>query len=326
MYDAEAYISSCLDSILNQSLDSNTYEIIVVNDGSKDRSCKIVEDYINKNSNIKLYSQENKGQSSARNFGISKAVGRYIQFVDSDDYLFLNSLHQIVKFAEKKEEVCETFDIITFGIKSGQDKDPASLANDRNGECIYIGNGYEYIGSHNYNNGPWYYWLNRDFVKFHNLRFAEGKLCEDGIFTVTALLNAQLIARVDTNVYYYVARPNSTTSTKDPIRRNKLINGFCYAIDYLGKMIEMHNGMNSSCRERIVERRDSYVFFLLVRMLKIGDYKLAINIIKDLKKKGIYPIKSFPGRDYPGMKLRIFTAIFNINPLYIVLCKLCGNK
>ena len=85
VYNVEKYIKKCLDSLVHQTL--SDIEIIVVNDGSPDNSELIINQYLKKYSNIKYFKKENGGQGSARNFGLSKAIGKYIMFVDSDDYV-----------------------------------------------------------------------------------------------------------------------------------------------------------------------------------------------------------------------------------------------
>ena len=85
VYNVEQYLEKCLDSLVNQTL--KDIEIIVVNDGTPDNSQKIIDKYAKKYKNIKAYIKENGGLSSARNFGIKKANGEYIAFVDSDDYV-----------------------------------------------------------------------------------------------------------------------------------------------------------------------------------------------------------------------------------------------
>lgn len=320
MYNAEPYIKQCLDSILNQGLSHKSYEIIIVNDGSTDQSCTIIQSYLNKYSNIKLYNQDNKGQSVARNFGIYKASGDYIQFVDADDFLISNSLCQIVNFAQSKTG-SDALDMITFGIIGGA-ADCIEIINNGTGECKWSGTGYDYIASHNYNNGPWYYWLNRSFANRQNLRFEEDKLCEDGMFTLTAILNSKRIANIDSSVYFYAVRPNSTTTSTSPERRKKIVDGFEYAINYFEEIRKLHINMNTKCMERIITRRDSYVFFLLIRLLKMGAYNEAKTITDHLKTKSIYPIKNFLGKDYSGTKLRVLTAIVNCNPIYLTLCKI----
>lgn len=91
VYNVEEYLARCLDSLVNQSL--KDIEIIVVNDGSPDNSQKIIDNYCKKYKNIKSFIKENGGVSDARNFGIEKAQGEYIAFVDGDDYVS-NDMYQ----------------------------------------------------------------------------------------------------------------------------------------------------------------------------------------------------------------------------------------
>ena len=85
VYNVEKYLIRCIESLINQTL--KEIEIILVNDGSKDKSGKICEKYALKYKNIKVIHQLNKGLSGARNTGIKIAQGEYVGFVDSDDYV-----------------------------------------------------------------------------------------------------------------------------------------------------------------------------------------------------------------------------------------------
>ncbi len=80
--------------------------------------------------------------------------------------------------------------------------------------------------------------------------------------------------------------------------------------------------MSKACKNRITTRRDSYVFFLLIRLLKMGAYQEAKSVTTNLKRDRIYPIKNFIGSDYPSVKLRCFASLVNCRPLYLTLCKL----
>lgn len=112
VYNVEKFIDKCLNSLVNQTL--KEIEIIVVNDGSSDNSQKIIDEYVKKYPNkIKSFIKENGGQGSARNMGMEKAVGEYISFVDSDDWLDLNTLEKMYTLAKKDKSdivICDMVD------------------------------------------------------------------------------------------------------------------------------------------------------------------------------------------------------------------------
>ncbi len=100
VYNVEKYLDKCLNSLVNQGLDD--YEIIVVNDGTKDNSQKIIDGYVNKYPNlVKSYIKENGGLSDARNYGVKRANGEYITFLDSDDYIEDDTYKHMLDMAYK---------------------------------------------------------------------------------------------------------------------------------------------------------------------------------------------------------------------------------
>ena len=99
VYNAAKYISRCIDSILNQSFED--FELIICDDGSKDDSGKIIDEYAAKDPRIIAIHQENKGVSATRNHALSLAKGNYIQFSDSDDWLAPNSCELLYKAIKK---------------------------------------------------------------------------------------------------------------------------------------------------------------------------------------------------------------------------------
>ena len=109
VYNTEKYLAKCLDSLVNQTL--KDIEIIVVNDGTKDNSEKIINKYLKKYSKIRYYKKENGGLSSARNYGIELANGEYVGFVDSDDYVKDGMFSKMYECAIKNNSdivVCDT--------------------------------------------------------------------------------------------------------------------------------------------------------------------------------------------------------------------------
>jgi len=99
VYNVEKYIRTCIESIYQQDLDENSFEVIIVNDGTKDRSMEMIADLIEQHSNIIVINQENQGLSVARNNGIIKAMGEYIAMIDSDDLILKNSMKPLLEKA-----------------------------------------------------------------------------------------------------------------------------------------------------------------------------------------------------------------------------------
>ena len=107
VYNVEKYLSQCLDSILAQTF--KDFECICVNDGSTDGSLDILQEYAKKDDRIKIIIQENKGLSAARNVGIREAIGQYISFVDSDDWVdknYLQILYRTIENTNSEVVVC----------------------------------------------------------------------------------------------------------------------------------------------------------------------------------------------------------------------------
>ena len=101
VYNVEMYIRPCIESIFNQGLDEKYFEVIIVNDGTEDRSMEMIQDLIIFHKNIIVINQKNQGISIARNVGIAAANGEYILMPDSDDLLIENSLKPLLDIAIK---------------------------------------------------------------------------------------------------------------------------------------------------------------------------------------------------------------------------------
>lgn len=109
VYNAEKYLNRCIDSILNQTF--KDFELILINDGSSDKSIEILNAYEKIDSRIKVINNENNGVSKTRNIGIGLATGEYIQFIDSDDFIDKNMFKETVEFLE-----VENADVIITGL------------------------------------------------------------------------------------------------------------------------------------------------------------------------------------------------------------------
>ena len=110
VYNVEKYISKCLESLVHQTY--GNLEIIVVNDGSIDNSEKVIRDFMKQDKRIYYYKKKNGGLSSARNFGLNKATGEYVLFVDSDDYIRLNTIQILIDNIKNYDIICFNYVVV----------------------------------------------------------------------------------------------------------------------------------------------------------------------------------------------------------------------
>ena len=111
VYNVEKYVLRCLDSCYRQDLPESDYEVICVDDGSTDNSSSLIETFAKKHNNIVVLHQSNAGQSAARNYGLKKAKGDYIWFIDSDDWIQPNVIKRLLiqAYQENLDTLCFTF-------------------------------------------------------------------------------------------------------------------------------------------------------------------------------------------------------------------------
>lgn len=200
VYNSANYLKVCLDSLINQKF--KDIEIVIVNDGSTDISEEIIKDYMKKNDNIYLYSITNHGQSYARNYGLSKASGEYISFVDSDDYIGLNLYFDVNKVLKKNK-----YDIVLFGY----------CAVDTNQKILFSKN-YDFANKTEVSDVeylmadpcPWNKIYKKSFLDKINFKFPEGIIYEDYCYIPTLVKYDPSIGYVDKSLYYYVYSGNST--------------------------------------------------------------------------------------------------------------------
>lgn len=229
MYKVEQYIEKCLLSTQNQNIEKSEYEIVVVNDGSPDNSLEIAEKLTSQYDNIHVYSKENGGLSSARNFGISKSQGEYIFFLDSDDWIDENCLGELV--AQLKNENPDVLCICaakTDGINSKRrfefkDTTPVSGA-----ELLKKG---WFIPC-----APFYI-VKAELLRKFDLRFYEGILHEDSEYMPRMLYFAQKVSFTNRIIYWVYQNPNSITRTVNPKKSFDLLNVVCQRLSDFSKSV-----------------------------------------------------------------------------------------
>ena len=110
-YNVEDYLADCLDSLVNQTIDKDQMEILCINDGSTDNTLSILREYEEKYTNVKVFTKENEGLSATRNYGIKRAKGKYMMYIDSDDMFTLETVEKVTDFFDT---VYDKVDMVTF--------------------------------------------------------------------------------------------------------------------------------------------------------------------------------------------------------------------
>lgn len=218
VYNVEEYLSACLDSIINQTF--KDIEIICINDGSTDNSRKILRKYKRLDSRIKVVNQENQGLSCARNTGIMNATGKYLQFVDSDDELELETIEALYQ-----EITSNDLDLILFDIKphlyDTKYEDNYRIYLEyykRSKEYSNITTG-EKMFCKMYNNGDYLpsavpYLVKTNLIKRKELSFYSGIIHEDNLFTLQLLFNAERVKHIRKEFYIRNVRDGSIMTKK----------------------------------------------------------------------------------------------------------------
>lgn len=206
VYNVEAYLDRCVQSLIGQTF--SDIEIILVNDGSTDRSGKMCDEYASQDERIKVLHKQNGGLSDARNRGLDIAIGAYVIFVDSDDYIESNACGNFFHYVAGENDI-----LIGDAIVEGGTYNLSHIELDG----VVSGNVY-YKAALKSRRMPIVAWINayrRDFLISNNLRFKYGILHEDVEFTPRAFLAAQTVVYTKNLFYHYVLRDNSITSKKD---------------------------------------------------------------------------------------------------------------
>lgn len=226
IYNVERYIRPCLESIFRQELNENCFEIIIVNDGTEDKSMEVIADIISQHDNITIIHQENQGLSVARNTGITAAKGEYILMPDSDDLLVDNSLKPLLEKAlETKVDLVVADFINKTDEEIEQNKDlPLQRKvfdyREKTGKEILLQdlNPYQcYV---------WHTLFRKEFLIKNNLTFVPGIYIQDVPFTHECYLKAGKCIRTSWLLNIYRKGHESATFSFN----KKKAKDFCIAI------------------------------------------------------------------------------------------------
>jgi len=291
VYKVENEIDRCVSSLLKQTF--SDIEIILVDDGSPDKCPQICDEYASQDARVKVIHKENGGLSDARNAGLREAIGEYVLFVDSDDYIdertcekfyanIATNVDVIVgdgyRIESKGKFLMNHVDIPSQSAISGSDFLKAQLrCNKMNmAACLNL--------------------YNRKFLIDNDLFFKKGILHEDEQWTPRVFLNAKTVTVLGFPFYYYVIREGSITKRKDKTRNGIDLIATCYELEDIYENIddtELKNLLND------------YLAKLFLHAISLGD-------LYGKRYNGLYN-KSFLCGKALGRKTKMKSCLFVIN-------------
>jgi glycosyltransferase involved in cell wall biosynthesis len=305
VYNTEKYISRCLDSLIAQDLQKKDYDIIVVDDGSTDKSRGIVEEYVGKYNNIILIIQQNTGLSAARNAGINHAKSKYVWFVDSDDWIAENCIALLIKIAETN--VLDAFCVAPSRPFNGNFK------NEFRSEMhlAELRTGIEVLKYDDYPIGAWCYILKKKMIIDNKINFLHGVYFEDEDFTPKVLYYAKRIILVtDMSVYSYFIRQDSICRT---ISEKHVLDKLTVSFS-LSKFLNNKVQEDDSVLRGVFEGKIYHMFLsgLNEALLKEFDKCVLTKYIEKAKRLNLYPLK------YKAKNIKEFMIIkmLNISPFF----------
>lgn len=291
VYNAERFLHACLESILNQRFKS--FEIICVNDGSKDKSLEILKQYALRDIRVRVFSQENLGPAAARNLGLQNSTGKFVWFVDADDTITDNALEEAYNILE-----CSNIDILLFGSQvydlkynkiindniRSLSKIPLFLLN----KIININdfaNIFDLIPTE-----AWNKIFNRNFIINNNIKF-NVKLygMDDGFFTQESIIRSNYIYITNKILYIYkVSNPKSIVSYLLDVS----LKNYKITIDYSNETINLLQKVNVGDKIifSLVKKNVSRCLYYYSRtrgLVRILYRKELVNNLKIIKQ--LYP-------------------------------------
>lgn len=310
VYNGEKYLNKCLDSIINQTY--KNLEIIIVNDGSTDNTKKICDEYIKKDNRIKVINKKNEGVSAARNDGIEASAGKYISFVDADDFIEK-------EFAEKMLDILIKYDAkyVTCGYKRVYDDHTEFVNNDLSEmvvtkdeyikKLLNVQNGYGFVHMK---------LIEKDILK--NVRFnKELKVGEDALFNIMLCENVDKVVIYNNPLYNYYFNSNSVVRKFDDNYSNKYLLSMQCMFNYIKEKYDVNVNLYNYIAYHVLLVSVNYCFHPLNKNKGTKLLKSVCNIplYKEAIKKSNFNDLSLT------RKISLFTLKHKLYILMGLICK-----
>lgn len=309
IYNVKAYLKECLDSLERQTL--NGIEVIMVNDGSTDGSELIAAEYSERNPNFRLVNRENGGLSAARNTGLESAQGKYVYFLDSDDFLADNAMELLYSKAES-----EDLDQVRFSAYIFEDgtKDYKWVRDtDRTGYKFYgsypdVMTGPDFyqlaIENNDYNPNCGMIFTRRSVIENNDLKFYEGILHEDELYNFQLTSLCERVSVINRPLHYRRYRTGSIITGEDYLSKLKSI---CICAEESERFIDSHPDINRKSAKWL---NWYYAWVMMFYWEKLSKEEQKSHEVKECFKR-LMPLLKKNGN------IRLSIRLFNLNkPLY----------
>ena len=290
VFNTEKYLDRCILSLLHQGLEEWNYEIILVNDGSTDGSLSICKRYSSEHTNIRMISQPNQGLSAARNTGIHNARGKYICFVDSDDYLEEMGLAKLLPWCRQGCDLIRYWCNIIHA--HTQPQPTPEVAKE-----TFSGSGYDYLKTFGLETFCWNWLYRRAFVSQNAIAFVPGLIGEDFRFMADVLFANPNMVSVACRIYNYVIRNNSITTKTTPTHLRKWVNDLISTTTEINKKVTAFKDTDMCLYERCMASLEGKMMALFSRAL-LCHYNISTfkrEVLMPLRNIGILPLHRLGG-------------------------------
>lgn len=265
VYNVEKYLKKCLDSVFNQTY--KDYEVIVVNDGTKDNSMDIVKDY-----NVKVINQKNQGLSAARNAGVKVATGDYLIFLDSDDYWEKNILKELSKSLKNNP------DLVRFQINEVYEDGRVIPYQEESFTNLSGPDAFKKIVKYHFVENAWCYAISKKYYLENKFEFKTGTIHEDFGLIPLIIMKAKRVNSINYLGYNYLQRQGSIMSNKNYEKTKKKVADMYLHYNYL---IEEINKLDVDTT--IFKSFIANSLILKITELNHKDYKVYLNKLKKEK-------------------------------------------
>lgn len=212
IFNSEKYLEACINSVINQTYQD--WELILVNDGSTDSSMAICQKFAHSDSRIKIFSQENKGQAAARNFGLQQATRLYVTFLDADDEIASNTLQDNLAILKTNPQI----DCLQYPTYMDYGTEQQFIRSSK--QQLIDSDFYE-----RWLNDKYISWIVCDKIFktsiFDRLHFTEGIIYEDNLLIANLLERINNIYISTEGLYYYYLRANSTMTSSHSLKKEQ---------------------------------------------------------------------------------------------------------